>query len=360
MTRQGVHKGRGALSNSDGRYERFQHEAVDDGWGSLEAESEHEKPQTQIQPDRSRSILAHNDSPDVPFDRSINPYRGCEHGCVYCFARPTHAFLGLSPGLDFETKLFAKYDAASLLRREISRPGYQPSPIALGANTDPYQPLEKKLRLTRQILEVLAEAKHPATIVTKSALVLRDLDILTAMAKQRLVRVCVSLTSLDPRLSRIMEPRAASPQRRLDTVAALSRSGVPVTVLTAPLIPAINDHELEALLEAAAEAGAGHAGYVLLRLPLEIKDLFEEWLETHFPDRKNRVLARLKAMRGGKLYDARFGRRMSGEGPEAQLLSRRFKLACRRLGLEPNRETWSLDVSLFRRPMEDKGQMSLL
>lgn len=360
MARQVANKGRGALSNDDGRYERFQHEAFDDGWGSLEDEGEMAKPRTQVLPDRSRSILAHNNSPDVPFDRSINPYRGCEHGCVYCFARPTHAYLGLSPGLDFETKLFAKHDAAALLRQTLSRPGYQPAPIALGANTDPYQPLEKKLTLTRQILEVLAEARHPATIITKSALVLRDLDILTDMARQRLIRVCLSITSLDPHLSRIMEPRAASPRRRLDAVTALSQAGIPVTVLTAPLIPAINDQELEALLAAAAAAGAGHAGYVLLRLPLEIKELFEEWLETHFPDRKARVLSRLSAMRGGKLYDAHFGRRMTGEGPEAKLLSRRFKLACKRHDLEPNRETWALDTSLFRRPVQDNGQMSLL
>ncbi len=358
VDRQEVIKGRGAVSNAAGRYERFRREAFDDGWGLEEGDAP--RPPTQVLPDRSRSVIARNQSPDVPFDRSVNPYRGCEHGCVYCFARPSHAYLGYSPGLDFETKLFAKHDAAPLLRAELAKPRYKAAPLALGANTDPYQPLDRKLQITRQVIEVLAEAKHPLTIVTKSALVLRDLDLLAPMAEQKLVRVCLSVTTLDRHLARIMEPRAATPEKRLKAIEGLSSAGIPVTVLAAPMIPALNDGELEAILEASAKAGAGHAGYVLLRLPLELKELFEEWLEVHYPDRKDRVLSRIKAMRGGQLYDARFGARQTGEGEEAKLLARRFELACQRLGLAPNRQAWSLSSSLFTPPAPDARQMSLL
>ena len=358
--RQDVIKGRGAVSNASGRYERHSLEAFEDDWGDGWEEGDAPRPPTQVLPDRSRSVIARNQSPDVPFDRSVNPYRGCEHGCVYCFARPSHAYLGHSPGLDFETRLYAKHDAAALLRAELAKPKYQAAPIALGANTDPYQPLERKLKITREVIEVLAEAKHPLTIVTKSALVLRDLDLLAPLAEQRLVRVCLSVTTLDRELARVMEPRAATPARRLKAIEGLSAAGVPVTVLAAPIIPALNDGELEAILTAAAEAGARHAGYVLLRLPLDLKDLFEEWLEAHYPDRKARVLSRLSAMRGGRLYDARFGARQTGEGEEAKLLAQRHQAACKRLGLLPNREAWALTSDLFQRPTRDPGQLSLL
>lgn len=351
-------KGRGAVSNRTGRYERLTGERMDDGWGSLDRETEEAPPlRTEILPDSSRKVIARNESPDVPFDRSVNPYRGCEHGCVYCFARPTHAYLGFSPGLDFETKLFAKHEAAELLRQELSKKGYRPSTLALGANTDPYQPIERQLRITRRIVEVLAEAKHPFGIVTKSDLVLRDLDLLAPLAEERLLRVCISVTSLDRAFSRALEPRASSPPKRLAAIRRLTEAGVPVTVLTAPMIPALNDHELEALLEASAEAGAEAASYVLLRLPQEIGPLFEEWLETHAPDRKTRVLEQIRSARGGKLYDAAWGKRMRGEGPYAFVLKRRFELACKRLGL--NRRSWELDTSLFRPPRRDVDQLAL-
>lgn len=355
-------KGRGAVSNASGRYERYAREHFEDDWGDgwNEEEGDAPRPPTRVLPDRSRSVIARNQSPDVPFDRSINPYRGCEHGCVYCFARPTHAYLGHSPGLDFETQLYAKHDAAGLLRQELAKPKYRVAPIALGANTDPYQPLERKLRITREVIEVLAEAKHPLTIVTKSALVLRDLDLLAPMAEQKLVRVCLSVTTLDKGLARVMEPRAATPARRLQAIEGLSAAGVPVTLLAAPIIPALNDQELEAILEAGAAAGAGHAGYVLLRLPLELKELFEEWLETHYPDRKERVLSRLRAMRGGALYDSRFGKRQTGEGEEARLLAQRLQASCKRLGLQPNRQAWALTSELFRPPAADGRQLSFL
>jgi len=291
-------KGRGAVSNASGRYEPFTRVATDDGWGDGRAGGDFD-PQgfdapaaapTEVTWDATRSIITRNASPDVPFDRSINPYRGCEHGCIYCFARPSHAWLGYSPGLDFETKILAKPRAAELLRRELAHKNYQPAPIALGTNTDPYQPVERRLEITRGILKVLQETHHPFTIVTKSNLVLRDLDILAPMARRGLVRVMLSLTSLDRKLSRVMEPRAATPERRLEALRTLNAAGVPAGVLTAPVIPAINDAELESLLDAAARAGARHAGYVLLRLPLEIKTLFAEWLEAHFPDRKAKVM----------------------------------------------------------------------
>ncbi len=351
-------KGRGAVSNRSGRYETEQRVAVDDGWATPEdGEPEALRPSTTVTVDSSRTVIARNQSPDVPFDRSINPYRGCEHGCVYCFARPTHAWLGLSPGLDFETKLLAKPDAAALLTRELSKPGYQPAAIALGTNTDPYQPLERKLTITRQVLEVLWRARHPITIVTKSALVLRDLDILAPMAEAGLAKVMVSVTTLDRTLARKMEPRAPAAARRLAAIEGLNKAGVPVGVLAAPMIPALNDDELERILEAAAEAGAATAGYVLLRLPLEIKELFEEWLEAHFPDRKDHVLSLVRQTRGGRLYDPTWGKRQKGEGAYAQLLARRFQLACKRLGL--NRNDWQLDNSQFRAPRPVSPQLSL-
>ncbi|GAB4395068.1 MAG: PA0069 family radical SAM protein [Kiloniellaceae bacterium] len=364
-------KGRGAVSNASGRYEPFTRVAIDDGWGQAPeafppegcapgapAQDPPPGPPTEVTWDSSRSIITRNNSPDVPFDRSINPYRGCEHGCIYCFARPSHAWLGYSPGLDFETKLLAKPEAAALLRKELARKAYKPEPIALGTNTDPYQPVERRLKITRAILEVLQETRHPFTIVTKSNLVLRDLDILAPMAREGLVRVMLSLTTLDRGLSRIMEPRAPTPQRRLEALRTLNAAGVPAGVLTAPMIPAINDAELESLLEAAVRAGARHAGYVLLRLPLEIKELFAEWLEAHFPERKAKVLNLVRDTREGGLYQAEFGLRQRGSGVYADLLRTRFKQAERRLGL--NRGLPPLDVTQFEPPKADDRQLSLL
>jgi DNA repair photolyase len=352
-------RGRGALSNREGRYERTR---VDWDAPDLEPDPDHDDAAppplpTTVTPETTRSIIATNDSPDVGFDQSINPYRGCEHGCVYCFARPTHAWLGLSPGLDFETRLFSKPDAAPLLRQALSRRGYVCRTIALGANTDAYQPVERDLRLTRGILEVLAEYRHPVIVITKSDLVLRDLDLLSPMAAKKLAAVMVSITTLDRRLARRMEPRAAIPGKRLEAVRRLTEAGVPTGVLTAPIIPGLNDSELEAILEASAEAGAVSAGYVLLRLPLEIKDLFREWLETHYALKADRVLALLKEMRGGRLYDPRFGKRMSGEGPHAALLQKRFTVALRRLGLR--HRALPLDETLFRVPQQpgDQGRL---
>ncbi|MEX0922091.1 MAG: PA0069 family radical SAM protein [Rhodovibrionaceae bacterium] len=349
-------KGRGAQSNASGRFEAKRREAFDDGWDRPEDE---ELPplRTTVMADSTRSIIARNDSPDIPFDRSINPYRGCEHGCVYCFARPTHAYLGFSAGLDFETKLVAKYRAAELLRRELAKPSYKPETLALGTNTDPYQPLEKKLQITRQVLEVLSETNHPITIVTKSDLVLRDLDILAPMAAKGLARVCLSVTTLDRKLARALEPRAPTPAKRLAAIRALSEAGIPSGVMTAPMIPALNDHELEAILEEARAAGAGTAGYVLLRLPLEIAGLFEEWLEAHAPDRKERVLKLVRETRGGKTYDSTWGKRMKGEGVYAKLLAERFAKACRKYGF--NKASWPLDTSAFLRPSSDRNQLSL-
>jgi DNA repair photolyase len=349
-------RGRGAVSNRSGRYEPESRALVDDGWGSADEELPPLK--TSVSIDTARHVITRNNSPDIGFDRSINPYRGCEHGCVYCFARPTHAYLGLSPGLDFESRLFAKPDAAACLRAELAKPGYRPRPIAFGTNTDPYQPLERRLKITRQLFEVLAETKHPITITTKSDLVLRDLDILVPMARDNLVSVALSVTTLDPKLARVMEPRAAAPRRRMAAIEQLAKAGVPASIMTAPLIPAINDHELEGLLEAAAKVGARGAGYVLLRLPLEIKELFEEWLDQHFPDRKKRVLDLIRQMRGGKLYDSRWGTRQTGEGPVADLLRKRFKRAARQFGLDTPRPP--LDVMKFRAPPADSRQMTLL
>jgi DNA repair photolyase len=352
-------KGRGAVTNASGRYEAHSRVAVDDGWLNQAADDEDVPPlRTQVAIDASRTIIARNQSPDIPFDRSINPYRGCEHGCVYCFARPTHAWLGLSPGLDFETRLFAKPEAPRLLEAELAKPSYKPKTIALGTNTDPYQPIERKMEIMRGILEVLWRARHPVGIVTKSNLILRDLDILAPMAAAGLVRVALSVTTLKPKLARLMEPRAPRPALRLDAIRALAAAGVPVGAMTAPLIPALNDEELEDLLDAAVSAGASHAGYVLLRLPLEIKELFEEWLDAHFPDRKDRVLNLVRQTRGGKLYETEWFTRQRGRGVYADLIERRFALACARLGI--NRETWSLDTTQFRRPEKPSAQLNLL
>jgi DNA repair photolyase len=327
-------KGRGAISNREGRFERLHSERIDDGWTSPgELAEEPRRIYTQVNVDSSRTVIARNQSPDIGFDRSINPYRGCEHGCIYCFARPTHAWLGLSPGLDFETKLFAKPDAAEILRRELAAPGYRPRTIAMGTNTDPYQPVERRLRITRQILEVLAEHDHPVSIVTKSQLVCRDIDILAPMAAKGLASVAVSVTTLDQKLARAMEPRAAPPERRLATITELARADIPAGVMVAPVIPALTDHELEAILIRARQAGASRAGYILLRLPQELKELFREWLAEHVPDRERRVLNRIREFGGGALYRSEFGSRMRGSGRHAELLATRFRLACRQNGL---------------------------
>jgi DNA repair photolyase len=350
-------KGRGAGGNPESRFEAQRREAVDDGWGGLEALALDPPPPTEIIPDRSRSVIATNDSPDIPFERSINPYRGCEHGCIYCYARPSHGFLGLSPGLDFETRILAKHDAPALLRKELARPGYDCRPIALGTNTDVYQPIERRLAITRGLIEVLAETRHPLSIVTKSALVLRDLDLLADMARDGLVKVFVSVTTLDPALARRMEPRAAAPHRRLATIAALREAGVPVGVMVAPIIPALNDHEIERILEAAAGAGAGSAGWVMLRLPHEVRGLFLDWLQAHHPLRAAKVLAHIQAVRGGRLNDPQFGSRMRGQGPQAALIARRFALASRRHGLDrPARPT---RTDHFRPPPANPDQLDL-
>lgn len=348
-------KGRGAVTNAAGRYERFAQERVDDGW--QRAEDEEPKLRTTVAVDASRTVIARNQSPDVPFDRSINPYRGCEHGCVYCFARPTHAYLGLSPGLDFESRLFAKPDAPALLRKELARKGYTCQPIALGTNTDPYQPVERERRITRGILEVLAEHDHPVTIVTKSDLIVRDLDILGPMAAKGLASMSMSVTTLDRDLARLMEPRASTPEKRLAALRICAAAGVPSGVLVAPIIPAVNDSEIEAILKRAHGEGARHAAWVLLRLPLEIKDLVEEWLRTHFPDRAERVLSLVRQSRGGALYKAEWGKRMSGEGPYAHMISQRFRRACQDLGL--GRRMGGLDTSRFAVPAAVSRQMSL-
>jgi len=350
------HRGRGAMSNRAGRYEARRVEPPEEPPDPC-GEDEPPPLRTTVTPETTRSIITTNDSPDVPFDQSINPYRGCEHGCIYCFARPTHAYLGLSPGLDFETRLFSKPEAPRLLREELRRPGYRCQTIALGANTDPYQPIERRLRITRQILEVLAEHRHPVSIVTKSDLVLRDLDLIAPLAQERLACVLISVTTLDRKLARRMEPRAPAPPRRLEAIAALARAGVPAGVLASPMIPGLNDSEMEAILKAAAAAGARSAGYVLLRLPLEIKDLFSEWLEEHEPLKAPRILALLRDTRGGRLYDSAFGARMRGAGPHAELLRRRFDVACRRHGL--TLRPAPLDTSRFVVPARPGDQMAL-
>ena len=324
-------RGRGAVSNASGRYETQQRDNFDDGWGVDDDPPPRVK--TEVAMDAARKVITRNNSPDIPFDRSINPYRGCEHGCVYCFARPTHAFVGLSPGLDFETKLFAKSDAPKLLARELGKRGYEPKPIAIGANTDPYQPIERDRGLMRAILEVLAAWRHPVTIVTKSALIMRDIDILAEMAELGLVRASLSVTTLDHRLARSMEPRASTPKRRLEAVKALAEAKVPVGVMMAPIIPAMNDHEIETVIAASAEAGAGWVDYIALRLPLEVKDIFRQWLQDKHPERAARVIRAVRELHGGRDYDPKWGKRMRGEGAFARLIERRFEARATSTGL---------------------------
>jgi DNA repair photolyase len=346
--------GRGAVTNRSGRYEAERREAADDGWDGLAGAV---APRTEVTIEKPRAIITRNDSPDISFDRSINPYRGCEHGCVYCFARPTHAYMGLSPGLDFETKLFVKDGAAQALERELSARGYEPKTIAIGTNTDPYQPIERSHRVMRSVLEVLERFGHPVGIVTKSHLVTRDVDILARMARRGLAKVALSVTTLDKSLARAMEPRAASPERRLDAIAQLAAAGVPTSVMTAPIIPGLTDSEIEAILTRAHAAGAREAGYVMLRLPLEVRELFAEWLRERRPDRFARVMAMVRATRDGKLYDSGWGRRMTGDGPYAWMIGRRFEAACARIGL--NRERTKLRTDLFARPARPTAQLSL-
>ena len=348
-------RGRGARSNASGRYEAFAREAFDDGW--TDADAEPPRLGTTVLKDTSRSIVATNSSPDISFDQSINPYRGCEHGCIYCYARPSHAYWGYSPGLDFESMIFAKPDGPALLEAFFNKPGYTPKPIVIGANTDAWQPLERKLEHTRDILKVFARYRHPVSFITKSALVLRDLDILGPMAADGLAKGAISVTTLDRKLARDMEPRAAAPHRRLDAIRGLSSAGLPVTIMMAPIIPALNDSEIEAVFEAGADAGAANASYVLLRLPLEIKDLFREWLQSARPGAAARVMSLIRQMRGGKDYDPQWGTRGRGQGPLAELVARRVHAAIRRYGLtEPRAE---LDFSRFERPLGSAGQPSL-
>ncbi|HDZ72570.1 MAG TPA: PA0069 family radical SAM protein [Aurantimonas coralicida] len=348
-------RGRGAGINPSGRYEPFARSVVDDGWNSLD-----ELPafKTDVQVEKPKTIITRNSSPDISFDRSVNPYRGCEHGCVYCFARPTHAYMGLSAGLDFESRLFAKPNAAELLERELSKPGYEVKSIAIGTNTDPYQPVEKTWRIMREILEVLEAANHPVGIVTKSALVLRDIDILQRMAAKGLAKVALSVTTLDRTLARAMEPRAATPAKRLETIKALSEAGIPTMVMMAPIIPGLTDSEIERVLESASTAGAREVGYVLLRLPLEVSPLFKEWLLRHYPNRYRHVLALLRSMRDGKDYDAEWNKRMRGTGPYAFQIRRRFEMTARRLGLNETRT--ELRCDRFTPPKGAGVQLALL
>nr|WP_298681995.1 PA0069 family radical SAM protein [uncultured Dongia sp.] len=369
---QTARKGRGAVTNRAGRFEPGQRPLEDDGWSSSEAFSgltfngapvslvgrkpapntDDELPplKTHVALDNARSIIAHNKSPDIPFDQSINPYRGCEHGCIYCYARPTHAYLGHSPGLDFETKLYMKADAAKLLEKELRKPGYKPSVIALGANTDCYQPIEKRFGITREVLHVLSAYNHPLGITTKSANVLRDIDILAPMAAKKLAKVYISVTTLDRDLARVMEPRASTPQKRLEAIRKLSEAGIPVGVSVAPIIPALTDHEIEHIVEAAHAAGASSVNWTLLRLPLEIKDLFTEWLEAHHPLRAKRVLDMVRECRDGALYKSDFGERMRGTGPYATLIRQRVQAAAKRFGMNGYR--WDVDTSLFKVPAD--------
>lgn len=349
-------KGRGAASNPEGRFESIEKTREDDGWHREETAAP--RPPTQVTEERARSIISRNDSPDIHFTQSINPYRGCEHGCVYCYARPSHGYLNLSPGIDFETKLFAKTNAAELLRKELAKPGYVCSPINLGANTDPYQPIERRYRITRSVLEVLYECRHPCTIITKNALIERDLDLLVPMAREKLVHAFVSVTSLDNRLSSALEPRASAPHRRLEAVAALNAAGVPCGVMVAPILPMVTDRWIEQILERASAAGATIAGYTVLRLPYELKDLFREWLELHVPQRAAHVMSLIRQMRGGKDNDPNFGSRMRGEGEFAELIRQRFQLACRKHGIGRGREV-RLDTSAFRPPRTASPQGEL-
>jgi DNA repair photolyase len=350
-------RGRGSVSNQSGRFEEEKREPTDDGWGSLESLAPFK---TEITLERPRTIITRNDSPDLSFDRSINPYRGCEHGCVYCFARPTHAYMGLSPGLDFESKLFVKEGAAALLARELGRAGYQPKSIAIGTNTDPYQPIERQHRVMRSVLEVLSAANHPVGIVTKSALVARDIDLLAPMAAKGLAKVALSVTTLDAKLARTLEPRAATPSRRLETIRLLAEAGIPTAVMVAPIIPAVNDAEIETILTRAHAMGAREAGYVLLRLPLEVRDLFREWLLANRPDKLRHVLSLVRSTRDGKDYDSTWGKRMTGTGPYAWMIGRRFEIALAKLGF--NKTRTRLRTDLFVRPgraVDDGAQLSL-
>ncbi|QND52156.1 PA0069 family radical SAM protein [Phyllobacterium sp. 628] len=346
-------RGRGAGMNPSGRFEPETRHVFDDGWETLE-----DLPafKTEVQIEKPRTIITRNDSPDVGFDRSINPYRGCEHGCIYCFARPTHSYMGFSAGLDFESKLFAKPDAAKMLDRELSKPGYTAKSIAIGTNTDPYQPIEKKWRIMREILQVLEEHQHPVSIVTKSALILRDQDILARMAEKGLVKVFLSVTSLDGKLARTMEPRASTPTRRLQALRSLSDAGIPTGSLVAPIIPGLNDHEIERILDSVYAMGARQAGYVLLRLPLEVSPIFKEWLLRNYPDRYRHVLSLIRSMRGGKDYDAEWGKRMRGEGPYAWQIERRFEIAAKRIGLNLARQRLRTDLFV---PTPKSEQLSL-
>jgi DNA repair photolyase len=349
-----MHRGRGALSNVSGRFEPLARQTEDDGWDIAE-----ELPplKTHLTLERPRHLITRNDSPDIAFDRSINPYRGCEHGCVYCFARPTHAYMGLSPGLDFETHLFAKFGAAALLERELSAPRYQPKTIAIGTNTDPYQPIERDQKVMREVLEVLYRARHPVAIVTKSALILRDLDLLKPMAELGLAKVALSVTTLDPVLARKMEPRASTPEKRLDALQQLSDAGIPTAVLVAPIIPAINDAEIETILTRTRAMGATEAGYVMLRLPLELHDLFSEWLLTHYPDKLRHVMSLVRSVRDGKIYDSTWGKRMTGSGPYAWMIGRRFEAAAKKLGFSQDKKR--LRTDLFVPPGPATQQLSL-
>jgi DNA repair photolyase len=349
-------KGRGTLTNPPGRFERQDVEGVHDGWYE---EDQPDTIATTVEPDRARGIITRNDSPDIPFEQSINPYRGCEHGCSYCYARPSHAFMGLSSGIDFETRLFYKADAGKVLEQELAKPGYVCKPITIGANTDPYQPIEREMRVTRQVLEVLARTRHPASIITKSASILRDLDLLVDMARDNLMSVAISITSLSVETKRVLEPRTASPQARLRALRELNAAGVPTGVMVAPIIPAITDHEMESILEAAAAGGALWASYTMVRLPYEIKDLFRDWLTEHFPDRAAHVMSLIREMRGGRDYDATFGERMRGVGPIAELVRNRFKIACRRLGLNSGTRERPDRTRLFRPPLIAGSQLSL-
>ncbi|MER8372931.1 PA0069 family radical SAM protein [Mesorhizobium sp. M1409] len=348
-------RGRSAGINPSGRFEPVSRHVFDDGWNSLE-----ELPpfKTEVQVEKPRTIITRNESPDISFDRSINPYRGCEHGCVYCFARPTHSFMGLSPGLDFESKLFAKPDAARLLDKELSKDGYQPRTIAIGTNTDPYQPIEKQYRIMREILEVLEARGHPVGIVTKSALVTRDIDILSRMAERGLAKVALSVTTLDRMLARTMEPRASTPTKRLEAIRQLSDAGIPASVMVAPIIPGLTDPEMERILDSARAAGAREAGYVLLRLPLEVSPIFKDWLLRHYPDRYRHVMSLIRSMRDGKDYDSEWGKRMKGAGPYAWQIGRRFEITAKRLGLNVERRTLRTDQ--FVPAGKDQVQLTLL
>lgn len=356
-----VKKGRGAVSNTAGRFEPYGTVAIDDGWDLAEDAATPPKLKTEVTVEQVKSALTRNTSPDIPFDRSLNPYRGCEHGCIYCYARPSHTYMNLSAGLDFESKLFVKKDMARVLEAELRKPSYTPKPVMIGANTDPYQPIEREHRVTREVLEILREYRHPAVIITKSHLVTRDLDILSDMAQDNLISVGVSLTTLDGTVARTAEPRAPTPSKRLGTMKTLSEAGVPVTVLAAPMIPTLNDHELEAIMTASRDAGASSATYILLRLPMELKELFAEWLEAHAPNKAKRVMSLLSQSRGGQLYASEFGTRMSGTGVHAKLLSQRFHLACKKLDLRPaDPGEFSLNCNAFRRPPRKGDQLALL